>query len=180
MLNRATRRALPSAAVAVATVLAPTTVVSANPESTSAWDWTEMSKVVKGKRESRGLALYTTAEKSLGAAFRCDDSRLFAFVSVMPVDMQEIVTGSTRRPKNWDVRLSINGGAEREERWVSMFGGKIFMATSAETAAELFHAARDGAEIEFVRPYGKPVSIRIPADSDGIFAEFELGCELET
>lgn len=146
-------------------------------EAGDAWAVSKMTRVEKGKRKARGFALYTTADKALGAAFRCDDDRLVVFVAVMPVNMYEIMTGFTRNPHLWNVTFSVEGGEQREEEWISMFGGKVFMARSNETSREIFEAARDGAEIDFVRPYGKPLKLSIPADSGEQFDRFERHCE---
>ncbi len=146
-------------------------------ETDNAWAVSKMTRVEKGKRKARGFALYTTADKALGTAFRCDDDRLVVFVAVMPVNMYEIMTGFTRNPHLWTVTFAVEGGEQREEEWISMFGGKVFMAQSNETSREIFEAARDGAEIDFVRPYGKPLKLSIPADSGEQFDRFERHCE---
>jgi hypothetical protein len=127
-------------------------------------------------QESTGVAVYTTTPDALGAAFRCQEGRLYAFVVVKPLDLHEAMEQLGWQAKRWRVTVTIGDSEPRDEVWASVHGGKILMARKRSTSRKLFVAARSGVTIVIDPKYGKDVVVDIPADTTGAFRRFEEVC----
>lgn len=167
-------------AVIAAIVFLPVTFVAADDsaQTESAWSWGSMTLQVGGDRQSMGLTLYTNAKDTLGAAFRCDRKRLYAFLAVKPVDLRKMMVRRSRNAKPWAVSYSIDESEMRQEQWVTIHGGQLLMVKSVATAETLFDAARHGTAVTIDPKYGKTVTVEIPPDKIGLFDKFRERCKL--
>ena len=145
-------------------------------ENKTAWAWAKMTHVVKNDRESRGFVIYTTGEDSPGAAFRCVEGKLYAFFSTEPANMREMIAITSRQRRDWTVWVSIGEGERREEKWINLHGGRLYLVRSRSTALKLFRAAESGGQVEFKRKYREVVKFLAPADDDGVFDRFKDHC----
>lgn len=143
------------------------------------WGWSNIFKTKFGRSKTPvGIGLYTTRKKSYGVGFRCEKSKLYAFVAVKKVSVRDTMIRGARRPVWWDVAYSLDGAVEAEEEWVSLHNGLMFMVKSRSTSSAIFEAARLGKTL-VVRPKnGKTVSIEMPADTTGIFDKYRDRCGL--
>ena len=167
-------------AAIAATIFLPVAFAAADDSvrTESAWSWGSMIREVGGDRQSMGLTLYTNAKDTLGAAFRCDRNRLYAFLAVKPVDLRKMMTRQSRSAKRWAVSYSINDDEPQDQQWVTIHGGQLLMVKSAATAKKLFGAARQGAAVTVDPKYGKTVTIESPPDTIGLFDKFRERCRL--
>ena len=167
-------------AAIAATIFLPNAFAVANDSVSgeSAWSWAKMIKEVGGDRQSMGLTLYTNAQDTRGAAFRCDRNRLYAFLTVKPVDLRKIMTRRSRNAKQWSVSYSIDNHKPQDEQWVTIHGGQLLMVKSAATAEKLFEAARQGTAVTIDPKYGKTVTVEIPPDTVGLFDRFRERCKI--
>ena len=150
-------------------------------EITSSWGWSNLKKVNrKTKKETTvGIALYTKQKKALGAAFRCEKKRLYAFLTMKPMNIQERMFQNFRGPTRWKVRYSIDGMDEAEEEWVSIENGNLMMVIPKPTSLAMFEAAKSGTVITVAPRNGKAVTISLPPDSIGLFDRFAERCGLK-
>lgn len=144
----------------------------------SPWSWGSMTLEVGGDRQSMGLTLYTNTKDTLGAAFRCDRKRLYAFLAVKPVDLRKMMLRRSRNAKPWSVSYSIDKSEPQSEQWITIHGGQLLMVKSAATAETLFNAARSGTAVTIDPKYGKTVTVEIPPDTIGLFDRFSERCKL--
>lgn len=144
----------------------------------SNWNLARMTFVIGGEAKSRGFALHTTDSKAPGAAFRCDNGKLYAVLSVKAMDLRRALSERVRRPRDRDVRVRINNGAELSEVWVSLFGGRMYMARRIATISALFRAAMDAGNVTIARGRGDPVAIDLPVGDRSTFDTFLRHCEL--
>ncbi|MDH3619536.1 MAG: hypothetical protein OER91_01500 [Gammaproteobacteria bacterium] len=147
-------------------------------DGASEWSWARMILVKRGRKYDRGIALYMTNEQSPGVAFRCQRDKLYAVVSVKPVDFNSLLTEWFRNPAEWKVEYRIDGEPLRAETWVWAYRGKVFVSPPGDSVKDLFEAARRGATLKFTRRKGDPVSIDIPAGDPALFDGFISKCGL--
>lgn len=114
-------------------------------------------------------------EHSLGAAFRCEKQKLKTYLALKEVNMGEMITWMTRRPRRWPVRVAI-GGEERDEEWVSIHGGRVYLVVKPESAHKIFNLAEHGTTITVDPKGAKPVELTLPSDRNGKFDEFRERC----
>jgi hypothetical protein len=144
----------------------------------SNWNLVRMTFVSGGEAKSRGFALHTTDSEAPGAAFRCDNGKLYAALSVKAMDLRRAMSERVRRPRDRDVRVRINNGEEFAEPWVSLFGGRMYMARRIGTTSELFRAAMGAGNVTIARGRGDPVAIDLPVGDRSTFDNFLRHCEL--
>jgi hypothetical protein len=144
----------------------------------SNWNLSRMTLSSGGETKSRGFALHTTDSDAPGAAFRCDNGKLYAVLSVKAMDLRRAMSERFRRPRDREVRVRINNGAEFTEPWVSLFGGRMYMARRIATISRLFRAAMDGGHVTLARGRGEPVAIDLPVGDRSTFDTFLRHCEL--
>lgn len=144
----------------------------------SNWNLARMTLSSGGESKSRGFVLHTTDSEAPGAAFRCDNGKLYAVLSVKAMDLRRAMSERVRRPRDRDVRVRINNGAEFAEPWVSLFGGRMYMARRIATISELFRAAMDAGHVTIARGRGDPVAIDLPVGDPSTFDTFLRHCEL--
>ncbi|MEM7432989.1 MAG: hypothetical protein AAF351_13800 [Pseudomonadota bacterium] len=129
------------------------------------------------KEEAKGYTIHTTAEKkSLGAAFRCDKGRLYTYIVVKPVNIHEMISWRTRQPRRWPVEFSLDGSETIAEEWVSIHSAKVYLVVNKATARRIFDLAENGLTIEVNAKSAKPVTVEIPADTEGYFDSFRQNC----
>lgn len=151
------------------------TIANAN-DPEAGWKWAKMTLVDNGDAASKGLVLFTTSDTTPGAAFRCVDGQLYAFLASKPSDMHELVARMTRRPKEWDISLIIGDDDPRDEKWMSLHGGRLYMVISRSTTQELFEVAESGGTFSFTRGRNKTVTFASPNDAGGLFMKFKERC----
>ncbi len=142
------------------------------------WRLWSMRYTVDAKLLGSGLSAWTPTTDGLGAAFRCDRGILYAFVAMEEVDMAASLMRLGGTSKNWNVTVTIDGYEPREEKWITVHGGKFLMARRISTTKRLFRAARAGVSVTIEDKRGKPVTVSLPADDTGVLDAFEARCDL--
>jgi len=165
--------------IAISLILATPQLPAAEAsEGASEWGWARMTLVDRGRKYDRGIALYTTNDKSLGIAFRCQRGKTYAVVSVRPVDFNALLKDRFRRPAEWQVEFAIDDEALRVETWVWAYSGKVFLSPPGDSVKDLFKAARRGATLSFRRRKGDFLTIRLPPGDPALFEGFVDKCGL--
>ena len=154
-------------------------VLGAEVARAAAWGSSKMTLVVKGQKKDRGYALFTTDENSPGIAFRCDRKKIYAFVSVKPMSFRKLLGQWFRNPAEWQVEYRVDDDALRDETWIWLLRGKVFMSQPDGSANDLFRAAKRGSTVWFQRKHGDPVTIEIPAGDPARFDGFVEKCGLK-
>ena len=143
------------------------------------WRVIDVTKTVNGVETPRGKMLFTTDGERLGAAFRCDAGKLYAFVSVKPVDFSVNLEQRSGRHREKSMSYAIANGESGTEEWVSMFNGKVYKPQYISTTSAMFRAALEGADVTVARHTGaNEVTIDFPQPDRDAFAEFLQGCDL--
>lgn len=143
------------------------------------WRTIKIAQLWGDNKSDRGFLLYTSGDDKTGAAFRCEEGKLFAFLAVKPADFRGIIQKRSPSPSDREVRFALGDNAELKEKWVQMFSGKIYMVREVSTTLEIFQAVASGVTITFTRKYGKTVSIPIPALEKNISSHFLERCNLK-
>ena len=130
-------------------------------------------------KEMETLLLHTVDPDRPGIAFRCEKSRLYVILAVRPEDLSKALREGVRRPRNWELTYSIDGGDAVTEDWVSMSNSRLFMAHKFASTAAIFHAARDGGTLEITVKGWDPVTVEIPTSDDELFDYYLESCQLE-
>lgn len=133
----------------------------------------------RGEKTHHGYVIYSTNTKRSGAAFRCDNGKLYAIFSLKGVPIGRYLTRLSARPRDTGMVVQIDSGDAREETWVSMFYGKLYMARSLRTTSELYRAVVAGAPVILKQGRGNPVTIEYPAADESKFDRFLSSCNLE-
>ena len=122
---------------------------------TTPWNWSDMSLVKWGEAEQTGSVLYTSTPDTLGAAFRCQKGKLYAFLAVKKIDLHDALVQTGWHAKTWNVTITIGDGEPKDEQWVSFMRGKILGARSRGTSRQLLDAARAGTTVSIDQKYGQ-------------------------
>ncbi len=161
-------------------VLSSAVALGAAAYDASGWRVIDVTKTVDGVETPRGKMLFTTDGDRLGAAFRCDAGKLYAFVSVKPVDFSEKLTQRSGRARDKSMMYAFEDGNSGTEEWVSMFNGKVYKLQYISTTAAMFEAAMYGSDVTVARHNGSnEVTIDFPQDGGEAFGEFLQGCDLD-
>ena len=147
-------------------------------EEEAAWKLARVGTINQGNKTERGLAMYTSDKSVPGATFRCENGRLFAFLSVEPLDLERMLTWlSGRKSRAWDVEYTFENREPVKQNWVSLMGDKMYLIRDKTTSRELFDAARRGVSVT-VQPRGrkKAVTITLPPDDSDSFSVFAQHC----
>ena len=144
------------------------------------FDWRVAWMRYKGQSEDkrRGLVAWVQTPERQGVAFRCDKGILYAFVAVEPVDLLQYVRKVGGMKKERMVTATVGEFAPREEKWMSVHGGRIMMARRISTTKRMFRIAREGSFIRIEDGQRDPFTVEIPADPTGVLDQFESSCEL--
>ena len=178
-MKHASGKRFPPILIIVLTCLFAGMVLRSVADEPVVWRVVKISQLWGDNISNRGLLLYTSGADKTGAAFRCENGRLFAFLAVKPADFRKILQRRSPSPSDRKVRFSLDQGKEVEEKWVQMFSGTIYMVREISTTLELFRAAKNGFVITFTRKYGKTVTVSIPALDHTIAGPFLERCNLK-
>ena len=168
---------LPASILMLALLAAP----GSDDSSTSppvGWQLWTMHYSVNAKVLGSGLSAWVQTDDGLGAAFRCDNRILYAFIALEEVDMESSLMRLGGTSKNWNVTVTIDGYEPRKEKWITVHGGKFMMARRISTTKRLFRGARDGISLTIEDKRGEPVTIVLPEDTRGVLNQFESMCDL--
>lgn len=144
------------------------------------WQTVSVKEIDDDEEKVRGHLLFTLDSAANGAAFRCDKGRLAALVSTEPVDFRQLLQMRFHGSGDWPVSFSLNGSEVRNEDWVQMYRGKIFMVREPETTKKLFNLAKQQGSVEFTRKYGKAVQVTMPPPEPEVFDGFLQSCKLKS
>jgi hypothetical protein len=144
------------------------------------WQTVRVKEVVDDEERVRGYLLFTLDSAANGAAFRCEKGKLAALVSSEPVDFKQLLQLRFHGSEDWPVSFSLNGAEQRNEDWVQLYRGKIFMVREIGTTKELFDLARQQGNVEFTRKYGKAVQVNMPPLDAEVFDGFLQSCKLKS
>jgi len=142
------------------------------------WQISRLIMLNKGRRTERGLAIYSTDTDRSGAAFRCDRGKLYAVFTLKGISILSYMTRRSARPRDVQMVLQIDDGETLEQKWVSMFNGKLYMARSRSTTSALYRAVVAGKPVVLTGPRRDPVSIDYPAVNQPQFDSFLSRCNL--
>jgi hypothetical protein len=144
--------------------------------------WQAVSvKEIDGEEETvRGHLLFTLDSAANGVAFRCEKGKLAALVSSEPVDFRQLLQLRFHGSEDWPVSFSLNGSELRNEDWVQLYRGRIFMVRELQTTRELFNLAYQQGNVEFTRKYGKAVQVSMPPLEPDVFEGFLQSCQLSS
>jgi hypothetical protein len=131
-------------------------------EDEAAWEMARLFLIKRGKKLSRGYALYMTDAKRPAVGFNCHREKLYAFVTVAPMSLGDVLTKWFRNPAEWKATYRVDDDPERTEKWIWTYNGKVFMSLPDDSSDYLLKAAGRGANLEFQRKGGDPVQIAIP------------------
>lgn len=163
----------------LALCLAVPEVPAAEPANdAAAWEIARLSIIKRGRKLSRGFALYMADTQGPALGFSCHRKKLFAFVSVVPLSLGEVLQKSFRNPAEWTANYQVDDDPARSESWIWTYNGKVFMSLPDDSSNYLLKAASRGARLEFQRKGGDPVNIDIPAIYQHRLDRFIKECEL--
>lgn len=152
---------------------------ASEPESdTAAWESARLYLIKRGKKYSRGHALYMTDASGPALGFNCHRQKLYAFVSVVPLSLGDVLKKWFRNPAEWKATYQVDDEPVRSETWIWTYNGKVFMSLPDDSSSYLLQAAGRGASIEFQRKGGDPVTFDIPAVYQPQLERFTQDCGL--
>jgi hypothetical protein len=152
---------------------------ASEPESdTAAWESARLYLIKRGKKYSRGHALYMTDASGPALGFNCHRQKLYAFVSVVPLSLGDVLKKWFRNPAEWKATYQVDDEPVRSETWIWTYNGKVFMSLPDDSSSYLLQAAGRGASIEFQRKGGDPVTFDIPAVYQPQLERFTQECGL--
>ena len=141
-----------------------------------AWEIARLYLIKRGRKLSRGHALYMTDATRPAIGFNCHREKLYAFVSVAPMSLGEVLTKWFRNPAEWKATYHVDDDPERTEKWIWTYKGKVFMSMPDDSSNYLLKAAGRGADLNFQRKGGDPVQIAIPPINRPLFEAFIEKC----
>ena len=146
----------------------------------AAGGWAYMRGVYSddGKFAGQDFTMYTQAEDELGAAFRCNNGKLFAVISTRPLDMKYWMSLPPDNAETKRVSFSVDGGDEKDDQWVSIYHGRMYMATKISSTNTLFRTALTGGTVQFNKRKNQSIEIRLPPGDEYLFDSFLNKCEL--
>lgn len=144
----------------------------------AAWEMARLILVKRGRKLSRGHALYMTEASRPAIGFNCHREKLYAFVTVKPMSLGDVLTKWFRNPAEWKATYRVDDDPERTEKWIWTYNGKVFMSLPDDSSNYLLKAAGRGADLEFQRKGGDPVQIAIPSINQPLFEAFIEKCGL--
>lgn len=147
-------------------------------EGEAAWEMARLYLIKRGRKLSRGHALYMTDATRPALGFNCHRQKLYAFVSVVPLSLGDVLEKWFRNPAEWKATYHVDNDPVRNEKWIWTYNGKVFMSLPDDSSNYLLKAAGRGATLEFQRKGGDPVSIAIPAVYGPRFDSFIKECGL--
>jgi hypothetical protein len=154
-------------------------VPASEPEGDSAaWEIARLYLIKRGKKYSRGHALYMTDASGPALGFSCHRQKLYAFVSVVPQSLGDVLKKWFRNPAKWKATYQVDDEPARSETWIWTYNGKVFMSLPDDSSNYLLQAAGRGASIEFQRKGGDPVKFDIPAVYQPRLERFTQECGL--
>jgi len=171
------RSMLVLAAACLAPLAAPASASSDDTEP--AWRIARITLMDGGRRNGRGYILFTRDSEKTGAAFRCEDGKLFAYLSAHPVDFEDYLFRLARRVANREVTLDIGDAEPRTETWVSIFNRRLYLARRISTTSLLFQAAARGDELRITDGDPEGVAIDLPPLPSSSATGFLDSCELD-
>lgn len=131
------------------------------------------------ERSVQSLQLYTSDTSRPGFAFRCEKHRLFAWVSLKPLDLEKTLKKKVVRPRDWPLAVTIGNRDPVEEDWVSMFSGRVYMVRETGTTKDVFLAAVSGVPVDVSVKKRDPVRIEAPAADTSVVKYFLQRCDLD-
>jgi len=141
-----------------------------------AWKMARLYLIKRGRKLSRGNALFMTDPGRPALGFNCHRQKLYAYVSVVPLSLGEVLTTSFRNPAEWKATYQVDDDPERIEKWIWTYNGKVFMSLPDDSSNYLLRAASRGAQLVFQRKGGDRVTIEIPSISQPLFNSFIDTC----
>jgi len=141
-----------------------------------AWEIARLYLIKRGRKLSRGHALYMMDASRPAIGFNCHRQKLYAFVSVVPMSLGEVLTKWFRNPAEWKATYQVDDDPARTEKWIWTYNGKVFMSLPDDSSNYLLEAAGRGAKLEFKRKGGDPVSIDVPSVHQPLFDAFIDKC----
>jgi len=184
------RWAAASLLLATLAMLLPGVTVADEPATGEFWEMSDLKLKLRAKnatsaystpvtKEMETLLLHTVDPDRPGIAFRCEKGRMYAVLALRPADLSKALREGVRRPRDWELTYSIDGGAPVTEDWVSMSNSRLFMAREFASTAAIFHAARDGGTVEITVKGWDPVTIEMPESDDELFDYYVESCKLD-
>ena len=147
-------------------------------ETAGGWGFTRGVYSDEGKFAGQDFTIYTTADDQLGAAFRCNNGKLFAILSMRPLDIKYWMS---LRPGNAETRrvsFAVDGGSDRSDEWISIFHGRLYMSTRISSTNTLYKTALSGGRVQFNKRKNQSVEIELPPGDEFLFDQFLESCEL--
>jgi hypothetical protein len=156
-----------------------TPVPARDAEPDIGWKLIKISLQTHGELRHRGYMLFMTAADTPGAAFRCEEGKLYTYLSTRPVDFEERLSDPYANSRNREVEYRLNEQVGGTEIWIQMYGGRIYMATEVPTTRGLFQEAASGGSVSFTRKHKESLSVALPAIAPALLDEFLQKCELK-
>lgn len=173
-------RTISSATLFMAYILFAALPVQAMADPAEAWKVLKISEEKNNEVRNRGHMLFTSDAEHVGAAFRCEKGKLFAYLSTRPLDFEEILDNPFSNSKTREVNFSIGQNQEQTDNWVQMYRGHIYMVTGQDAIRSVFEQAWQGGEVTFKRRYKDPVRVLLPELTGSSVDQFMANCSLKS
>ena len=127
--------------------------------------------------EYTGYGIYRGGDKARSIAFRCQDGRLYAIVAARPIVIENYLEDRTQTNRHFKFTVKIGDDEPDTRTWVSMYGGRLFIARGLKLTSRLYRAAAAGRPISIIDRKGEEHRLAQPENRE-LFDDFLSRCAL--